>query len=105
MWWLLARQVLRLRGRIVRQDEFTFDGVVIMPDLYFFREPQDEEKDKEVEKPPQSLAIPEEVIFYLFENSFFSRLLLQHQTSMKSNWTFKCHKLRIGPPLQIWISL
>ena len=36
MWWLLAREVLRLRGAISR--DLPWD---IMPDLYFYRDPED----------------------------------------------------------------
>lgn len=36
MWWLLAREVLRLRGAISR--DLPWD---VMPDLYFYRDPED----------------------------------------------------------------
>ena len=36
MWWLLAREVLRMRGSISRQHPWD-----IMPDLYFYRDPED----------------------------------------------------------------
>ena len=36
MWWMLAREVLRLRGTISR--DLLWD---VMPDLYFFREPEE----------------------------------------------------------------
>ncbi|KFB50253.1 AGAP011777-PA-like protein [Anopheles sinensis] len=39
MWWLLAREVLRLRGKI------THDKWEVMPDLFFFRDPDDAEKE------------------------------------------------------------
>lgn len=39
VWWLLAREVLRLRGTIVsREAEWE-----VMPDLYFYRDPEAEE--------------------------------------------------------------
>jgi len=34
MWWILAREVLRLRGTISREVPWT-----VMPDLYFYRDP------------------------------------------------------------------
>uniref|UniRef100_A0A182IVV1 Small ribosomal subunit protein uS2 n=1 Tax=Anopheles atroparvus TaxID=41427 RepID=A0A182IVV1_ANOAO len=40
MWWLLAREVLRLRGKI------THDKWEVMPDLFFFRDPDDAEKEQ-----------------------------------------------------------
>jgi len=36
MWWLLAREVLRMRGSISRQHPWE-----IMPDLYFYRDPEE----------------------------------------------------------------
>lgn len=44
MWWLLAREVLILRGKITRQMGFVLDDKVIMPDLYFYRDPEQEKE-------------------------------------------------------------
>ncbi|KJZ80202.1 hypothetical protein HIM_00052 [Hirsutella minnesotensis 3608] len=41
-WWLLAREVLRLRGTIYNR-ETPWD---VMPDLYFYRDPEAEAEDK-----------------------------------------------------------
>jgi len=49
LWWLLAREVLLLRGKITRQMGFVLDDKLIMPDLYFYRDPQEQEKEVEVE--------------------------------------------------------
>jgi len=49
MWWLLAREVLTLKGKINRQVGFTIDDKLIMPDLYFYRDPQEQEKEEQVE--------------------------------------------------------
>jgi small subunit ribosomal protein SAe len=49
MWWLLAREVLLLRGKISRQTGFIVDGKTIMADLYFFRDPQEQEKEEPAE--------------------------------------------------------
>jgi len=46
MWWMLAREVLQLRGTISRELGFTIEGKSIMPDLYFFRDPQEQEKEE-----------------------------------------------------------
>jgi len=43
IWWLLAREVLRLRGTIPSR-EATWD---IMVDMYFYRDPEEQEKDQE----------------------------------------------------------
>lgn len=42
MWWLLAREVLRLRGAISR--DLPWD---VMPDLYFYRDPEDIEREEQ----------------------------------------------------------
>jgi small subunit ribosomal protein SAe len=47
LWWLLAREVLLLRGKITRQIGFVLDDKLIMPDLYFYRDPQEQEKEAE----------------------------------------------------------
>jgi len=49
MWWLLAREVLTLKGKINRQVGFTIEDKLIMPDLYFYRDPQEQEKEEQVE--------------------------------------------------------
>merc|ERR1711994_309310 len=42
MWWFMAREVLRLRGSISR--ELSWD---VMPDLFFYRDPDEAEKDEQ----------------------------------------------------------
>ncbi|KAG7285462.1 structural constituent of ribosome [Staphylotrichum longicolle] len=49
IWWMLAREVLRLRGTIYNR-ETAWD---VMPDLYFYRDPEAEAEEKvEEEKLP-----------------------------------------------------
>lgn len=43
MWWLLAREVLRLRGSISRETPWK-----VMVDLYFFRDNEEQEKEEQV---------------------------------------------------------
>lgn len=42
MFWMLAREVLRMRGSISRQLPWE-----IMPDLYFYRDPEEAEKEEQ----------------------------------------------------------
>jgi len=42
LWWLLAREVQRLRGVISRQEPWS-----VMVDLFMYREPEDVEKQKD----------------------------------------------------------
>lgn len=45
IWWLLAREVLRLRGTIPR----TTDGWNVMVDMFFYRDPEEVEKQQQEE--------------------------------------------------------
>jgi len=47
MWWFLAREVLLLKGKMTRQTGFVLDDKLIMPDLYFYRDPEEQEKEQE----------------------------------------------------------
>uniref|UniRef100_A0AC34RBT0 Uncharacterized protein n=1 Tax=Panagrolaimus sp. JU765 TaxID=591449 RepID=A0AC34RBT0_9BILA len=46
MWWLLAREVLLLRGTISRSTGFVLEDKLIMPDLYFYREEQEKVEEE-----------------------------------------------------------
>jgi len=58
MWWMLTREVLRLRGVVSR--EVPWD---VMPDLYFYRDPEETEKEEqagaEVTKGGKDEYVPE----------------------------------------------
>ncbi|XP_064122674.1 small ribosomal subunit protein uS2-like [Macrobrachium nipponense] len=43
VWWMLAREVLRLRGTISRTLPWETD---VMPDLFFYRDPEEQEKEE-----------------------------------------------------------
>jgi len=45
VWWLLAREVQRLRGQVSRSQPWE-----IMPDLFFYRAPEDIEKQEQQER-------------------------------------------------------
>lgn len=44
MWWMLAREVLRVRGTISRSPQTPWD---VKPDLYFYRDPEEVKKEEE----------------------------------------------------------
>lgn len=56
MWWLLAREVLRLRGQIPRETPWD-----IMVDLFFYRDPEEAEKEEQAAK--ESLPAPKEGMY------------------------------------------
>ncbi|PIO73186.1 hypothetical protein TELCIR_04856 [Teladorsagia circumcincta] len=65
MWWLLAREILILRGKISRQTGFVLDDKEIMPDLYFYRDPQESEKQEAAEIMPEvkpDYEVPSEAV-------------------------------------------
>ncbi|RDX55225.1 40S ribosomal protein S2 [Lentinus brumalis] len=51
-WWLLAREVLRLRGTIPR----TSDGWNVMVDMFFYRDPEEIEKQQADEAAAKAAA-------------------------------------------------
>lgn len=53
MWWLLAREVLRLRGVLARDQKW--DVVV---DLFFYRDPEESEKEEAQAKEQVAVAAP-----------------------------------------------
>merc|ERR1712098_530981 len=57
MWWLLAREVLRLRGTISRDHPWD-----IMPDLFFYRDPEEVEKEEKeaLERAKEEIPAPQQ---------------------------------------------
>jgi len=54
MWWLLAREVLRLRGSITRETPWN-----VMVDLYFFRDAEEQEKEEQIALVPEPRVKPD----------------------------------------------
>lgn len=55
MWWLLSREVLRIRGSISRLDDWN-----VVVDLFFYRDPEETEKEEAVAKEALPAAKVEE---------------------------------------------
>lgn len=53
-WWFLAREVLRLRGTISREVEWE-----VMVDLYFYRDPEEVEKEEQAAQEKAQFAAQE----------------------------------------------
>ena len=53
VWWLLAREVLRLRGTIPR----TSDGWNVMVDMFFYRDPEEVERQQQEEAQSKAQAL------------------------------------------------
>jgi len=54
MWWFLAREVLRLRGSISRDMPWE-----VMPDLFFYRDPEEADKEERERQEAAAEAKPE----------------------------------------------
>ena len=54
MWWFLAREVLRLRGSISRDMPWE-----VMPDLFFYRDPEEPDKEERERQEAAAEAKPE----------------------------------------------
>jgi len=52
MWWFLAREVLRLRGSISR--DMAWD---VMPDLFFYRDPEEADKEEKERAEAQAVSV------------------------------------------------
>lgn len=61
MWWMLAREVLLIKGKINRATGFMIDEKEIMPDLYFYRDPEEEQKVEQVaERGPEEPMVTDD---------------------------------------------
>lgn len=76
LWWLLAREVLRLRGIIPRETKW--DVVV---DLFFYREPEEAEKEEQAAKEAVAVAKPTEIAVPLDNQD------IEWSTTENNGWT------------------
>ncbi|KIJ39422.1 hypothetical protein M422DRAFT_32682 [Sphaerobolus stellatus SS14] len=58
IWWLLCREVLRLRGTVPR----TSDGWNVMVDMFFYRDPEEGEKEAAEAEKAKALGAAEEEV-------------------------------------------
>jgi len=56
IWWMLAREVLRLRGTIPRSS----DGWNVMVDMFFYRDPEEVEKQQQEEAAAKAALVTSE---------------------------------------------
>ncbi|KAL4239364.1 hypothetical protein ACF0H5_000181 [Mactra antiquata] len=74
MWWLLAREVLRLRGTISREHPWE-----VMVDLYFYRDPEEAEKEEQT-------AIAEKAVAKEQPDQWASDAVPQMQQAEVTDW-------------------
>jgi len=60
LWWMLAREVMILKGLTTREMGFKFEGKDIMVDLYFFRDPEEVEKEEQLDKIKEAPEVTED---------------------------------------------
>lgn len=63
IWWMLAREVLRLRGTLSRSQVWD-----IMPDLFFYRAPEEIEKQEQQEREEKEQMIAGEKVENMGDN-------------------------------------
>lgn len=74
MWWLLAREVLRLRGTISREHPWE-----VMVDLYFYRDPEEAEKEEQT-------AVAEKAVTKAETDQWAPEAVPQMQTTEVTDW-------------------
>lgn len=85
MWWLLAREVLRLRGTISREHPWE-----VMVDLYFYRDPEEAEKEEQT-------AIADKAVAKEQTDQWAPDAVPQIPTSEVTDWATESMPV-VGPP-------
>ncbi|KAG6375566.1 40S ribosomal protein S0 [Boletus reticuloceps] len=78
IWWLLAREVLRLRGTIPR----TPDGWSVMVDMFFYRDPEEVERQQQEEAQAKLAALEPVAQPGVIQNGMSEQLLKQEQSTL-----------------------
>lgn len=89
MWWMLAREVLRLRGQISRLSPWE-----VMVDMYFFREAEEQEKEQEV------TMVPEKKVEVDFTEPI-EAAPVDHGVPVETDWTTQPLELT-REPIEEW---
>ncbi|CAB0002984.1 unnamed protein product [Nesidiocoris tenuis] len=91
MWWLLAREVLRLKGTIKREPKW--DVVV---DLFFYRDPEEAEKEEATKEAPLLVKSAEATSEYVAPSDNWTDAI---EPTHRGNWGDDVPAAPVVPPV------